>query len=53
MLIDLMKHWPVDAPKSFLIGDKPRDLEAAKAAGIRGYLFEGGNLDEFVRALLA
>ncbi|MEE8395955.1 MAG: HAD family hydrolase [bacterium] len=38
---------------SFLIGDKPTDLAAAEAAGVPGFLFEGGNLLAFVREILA
>ena len=52
MLLDLGKHWPVDMAGSFLVGDKPSDIEAAHAAGVRGYLFEGGALDECVAAIL-
>lgn len=49
MLLDLMAQWPVDVDRSFLVGDKPTDLEAARAAGVRGVLFSGGNLLEFLR----
>ncbi len=50
MLLDLMAAWPVDCARSFLIGDKDSDMEAARRAGIRGHLFEGENLLEFLRS---
>jgi D-glycero-D-manno-heptose 1,7-bisphosphate phosphatase len=52
MLRDLMTAWPVRALGSFVIGDKPSDIEAAKATGLPGFLFTGGNLAAFVADVL-
>ncbi|UQD96764.1 D-glycero-alpha-D-manno-heptose-1,7-bisphosphate 7-phosphatase [Bradyrhizobium japonicum] len=48
MITNIMNRFPVDSARSFLIGDKFTDIEAANGAGIRGYLFEAGNLQRFV-----
>jgi D-glycero-D-manno-heptose 1,7-bisphosphate phosphatase len=48
MILDLMKQWPVEVKGSFVVGDKPSDIETAKAAGLPGYLFTGGDLNLFV-----
>jgi D-glycero-D-manno-heptose 1,7-bisphosphate phosphatase len=53
MILDLMDKWPVDAARSFLIGDKPSDLEAARAAGIAGHLYTCGDLVRLVETALA
>ena len=51
MIKKLMADWPVDVSRSFLIGDRETDLEAAEAAGIPGHLFLGGNLLDFLKSL--
>ena len=48
MLLQAMEEWPVVQKGSFLVGDQASDLAAAKAAGVPGFLFEGGDLDRFV-----
>ena len=53
MLFDLIANWPVDSRRSFLIGDKDTDLEAARNAGIDGYLFPGGDLADFIETVLS
>lgn len=52
MILDLMKHWNIDAARSFLLGDKPTDVAAAEAAGITGHLFTGGNVRDAVRGIV-
>jgi D-glycero-D-manno-heptose 1,7-bisphosphate phosphatase len=52
MLLKAMADFAIDKDRSFLIGDKDSDLEAARRAGVKGYLFDGGDLDALVRAIV-
>jgi D-glycero-D-manno-heptose 1,7-bisphosphate phosphatase len=47
MMLRAIAEYPVDVARSFMIGDKAKDIHAAGAAGIAGFLFTGGNLAEF------
>ena len=53
MIQDLMARFPIDPARTVMIGDKDSDVQAARAAGIEGYRFEGGSLLKFVQPLLA
>lgn len=53
MLLKAMADYPVKRELSFLIGDKDTDMEAARAAGVAGFMFRGGNLAEFADWTLA
>lgn len=39
MILSLLDSWPVDEVRSIMVGDKPSDIMAAEAAGIRGLTF--------------
>ena len=49
MIVDLCQEFVVDIKRSFLVGDKDSDIEAAESAGIRPYKFEQGNLYDFLK----
>jgi D-glycero-D-manno-heptose 1,7-bisphosphate phosphatase len=52
MLLRAMRELPVRKEGSFAVGDKDTDMEAARRAGIPGYLFTGGNLRSLVEEIL-
>jgi len=43
--------WEINKAKSFLVGDKITDIECATNYGIKGHLFKGGDLLQFVKKL--
>lgn len=52
MLRQAMADFPIDAARSFILGDKPSDGAAGRSLGIAGHLYEGGDLDDVVRRLM-
>jgi D-glycero-D-manno-heptose 1,7-bisphosphate phosphatase len=52
MIFRAMVELNIDKSRSFMIGDKSIDMEAARAAGIPGFLFSGGNLLDFLNVCL-
>lgn len=48
LLNRFLREWPIDPAGTIVIGDKPSDMEAARAAGLTGVLFTGGQLDRYV-----
>ena len=48
MILDLMAHWPLDTAASVMVGDKPIDAEAGRAAGIAAEIVRSGELGDFV-----
>ena len=52
MIQRAMREWKVDPARSFLIGDKDSDIEAAHRAGLPGFRFSGGDLGVFTDAVL-
>ncbi len=53
MVLRALADFPTDRSRTFLIGDRQSDIEAAKAAGLPGLLFQGGDLDVFVTDTLS
>ena len=49
MILKLQREWTTDPERSFVVGDRDTDVQAAIAAGVAGYKFEGGNLLRFVQ----
>jgi D-glycero-D-manno-heptose 1,7-bisphosphate phosphatase len=52
MILDLLDRFPVIPSRTVMIGDRPTDVGAARAAGIEGVLFEGGNLLDAIEPIV-
>jgi D-glycero-D-manno-heptose 1,7-bisphosphate phosphatase len=52
MVLRALSDFSVAPGRAFMIGDRASDMQAAKRAGVRGYLYAGGDLDVFVRGVL-
>jgi len=50
MLEAAEQKWRIKKDSSFMIGDKDIDIECAKNFGIKGHLFKGGNLLDFIKS---
>ena len=49
MFLLAKRKWNVDKKNSFMIGDQKTDMEFAKRAKIKGYLFNQKNLYQFIK----
>jgi len=49
MYLKASKVWNIDKKKSFMIGDQITDMEFAKKAKIKGYLFNKKDLYKFIQ----
>lgn len=52
MLLGLLRAWGADPARCVLIGDQPTDLQAAAAANVRAFRFDGGDLSQFAGKIL-
>jgi D-glycero-D-manno-heptose 1,7-bisphosphate phosphatase len=53
MLLRAIAEWEPDVPRSFMIGDNTKDMEAAAAAGVRGVPYRSGNVRDLIAGLIA
>ena len=52
MIMHALRDFSVQSDNAFLIGDNPRDVEAAEAAGVTGFMYTGGSLLDFVQKIV-
>lgn len=53
MLLKALAEFGVAPSDAIMIGDKESDMEAARRAGVAGFLYSGGDLDAFIAERLA
>ena len=53
MILRALTEFDVAPGDALMIGDRDTDVVAAERAGVRGYLFPGGDLDAFVASVLS
>ena len=53
MFLKINRIWRVDKKNSFMIGDQKTDMQFAKKANIKGYLFKETDLYKFVKKNVA
>jgi hypothetical protein len=49
LILRALREYDIDPAASLMIGDAPRDVLCAEQAGVRGVLYEGGDLGALLR----
>ena len=52
MIINASKKYGINLSETYFIGDKETDLNCADKYGIKGYLFESNNLENFIKKII-
>ena len=52
LIVKALRDFDVLPCNAFLIGDSPRDVEAAEAAGVKGFLYTGGSMLDLVQKIV-
>ena len=53
MVLAGCRDFNVDISRSFIVGDKKRDIDSGENAGVRGFYYHGGSLLETVKQAIA
>jgi D-glycero-D-manno-heptose 1,7-bisphosphate phosphatase len=53
LIQQLLALFQVAPQNAVMIGDRDRDIEAGQAAGVASFLYHGGDLFEFTRAVIS